>query len=170
MMEIGNFCNDGPGKNQLCFEEERSHFGLWCIVSSPLVLGFNMSNPEQMGRVWPVITNREAVAIDHAWAGMPGTLYKTLHNSTVEVWAKALPQNKVAILVLNTAVVKGSTAVSLSLVNGDLPGNPQGTIMRDVWNHQDVPIAGGVLTFSLSTHDSVLAVLDNVTDARWWSV
>jgi hypothetical protein len=54
--------------------------------------------------------------------------------------------------------------------NGDLSGNPQGMIMRDVWNHQDVHIACGVLTFSLSTHDSVLAVLDNVTDTRWWSV
>ena len=27
---------------------------------------------------WQVITNSEAIAIDHAWAGMPGTLYSTL--------------------------------------------------------------------------------------------
>ena len=44
------------GKNQQCYNEEESHFGLWCIMSSPLVLGFNMSNQDQMGRVWPVTT------------------------------------------------------------------------------------------------------------------
>jgi hypothetical protein len=27
----------GAGKNPKCFAEERSHFGLWCIMSSPLV-------------------------------------------------------------------------------------------------------------------------------------
>ena len=67
----------------------------------PLVLGFNMSDKDRMDRVWPIITNTEAIAIDHAWAGSPGTLHKTLHNSTVEVWAKPLPEHQVAILVLN---------------------------------------------------------------------
>ena len=62
-MEIGNF----GGKDPQRFHEERSHFGLWSIVSSPLVLGFNLSDAKIMDRVWPVITNREAIAIDHAW-------------------------------------------------------------------------------------------------------
>ena len=55
-----------------------------------------MSNKADMDRVWPIITNRDAIAVDHAWAGNPGMLYKTLHNETVEVWAKPLPQHKVS--------------------------------------------------------------------------
>ena len=168
MMEIGNFCKDGPGKNQRCFEEERSHFGLWCIMSSPLVLGFNMSNPNQMGRVWPIITNKEAIAVDHAWAGMPGTLYKTFRNKTVELWAKALPEGKVAILVLNTVVVAAKTTVTLSLAD-DVPGSSQAVTMRDVWNNKDVPIANGEVAVTLDTHDSYFAVLGNITDEHWWS-
>jgi hypothetical protein len=140
------------------------------MVSSPLVLGFNMSNVDQMDRVWPIITNKEAISIDHAWAGMPGTLYKTLLNQTVEVWAKALPESKVAILVLNTVAVKTSTAVTLALANGDFPGNPQGTMMRDVWNQKDVPVVDGRITLSLSTHASMLLVLENATDPSWWVV
>jgi hypothetical protein len=46
----------------ICFQE-RSHFGLWCMMSSPLVLGFNMSNKAQMDRVWPIITNRMCFAV-----------------------------------------------------------------------------------------------------------
>ena len=40
--------------------------GLWCMMSSPLVLGFNMSNKDDMDRVWPTITNREAIAVREA--------------------------------------------------------------------------------------------------------
>lgn len=62
MMEIGNFCKDGAGENPLCEREERAHMGLWCMMSSPLVLGFNMSSKADMDRVWPTITNREVDA------------------------------------------------------------------------------------------------------------
>jgi hypothetical protein len=55
------------------------------------VLGFNMSDQDQMDRVWPIITNKEAILVDHAWAGMPGTLFKILENG-VEVWAKVCAQ------------------------------------------------------------------------------
>ena len=65
MLECGNF----HGADPLRFNEERTHFGLWCIVSSPLILGFNLSDAAIMDRVWPFITNREAIAIDHGWAG-----------------------------------------------------------------------------------------------------
>ena len=59
MMEVGNF----NGHDPLRFNEERTHFGLWCIVSSPLVLGFNLSDSVAMDRVWPVITNTEGVRL-----------------------------------------------------------------------------------------------------------
>ena len=29
-----------------------------------------------MDRVWPIISNTEALAVNHAWAGKPGTLAK----------------------------------------------------------------------------------------------
>lgn len=70
------------------------------------------------------------------------------------------------MLVLNTAV--GSTTVTLSVAN-DVPGKPQGPTMRDVWNHKDVPLGNaGEITLTLNTHDSILAVLSNVSDQRWW--
>ena len=108
-------------------------------MSSPLVLGFNMSNANQMDRVWPIISNKEAIAIDHAWAGSPGMLYKTLQNNTVEIWAKPLPEQKVAILVLNAGTTNTTVTVSVA---ADVPGTPKGTTMRDVWNHKDVAIVG----------------------------
>ena len=98
----------------------------------------------------------EAIAINHAWQGSPGTMHKTLLNKTVEIWSKPLPESKVAILVLNTL----ETDVTLTLtVADDVPGKPQGATMRDVWAHKDVPITGGQVPCKLRAHASLLAVL-----------
>ena len=72
MSEIGNF-KAGPHQNA----QEQTHWGLWCTVSSPLILGFDMNNSATMDRVWPTITNADALAVSEAWAGHPGTLIRS---------------------------------------------------------------------------------------------
>ena len=42
-------------------EEDQSHFCAWAIVSSPLVLGFDLTDSATMDRVWPIISNHEVV-------------------------------------------------------------------------------------------------------------
>ncbi|CAK0910657.1 unnamed protein product [Prorocentrum cordatum] len=73
MSEVGNF----RGADPLRTDEERTHWGLWCILSSPLILGLDMSRGDTMDRVWPTITNPDALAVNDAWAGHPGTLIKS---------------------------------------------------------------------------------------------
>jgi len=73
MLEIGNF----GGPEPLRSHEERSHFGLWCVISAPLILGCNMTDAATMDRVWATITNLDALAVNHDWAGLPGTLVKS---------------------------------------------------------------------------------------------
>lgn len=46
-------------------------------MSSPLILGLDMSNGETMDRIWTTITNKDALAINNAWVGHPGTLVKS---------------------------------------------------------------------------------------------
>lgn len=76
MSEVGNFCRDGQPCPDTEANAEQTHWGLWSVVSSPLVLGFDMNLTRTMDRVWPIITNTEALAVNQAWAGHPGTLAK----------------------------------------------------------------------------------------------
>eukprot|EP01052_Picozoa_sp_SAG31_P012699 SAG31_NODE_748_length_12390_cov_6.306484_3_plen_199_part_00 len=48
----------------------------WCVVSSPLVLGLDLTNKTNMDRFWPIISNKEALAVNEAWVGDAGTLVK----------------------------------------------------------------------------------------------
>jgi hypothetical protein len=51
MLMVGDLT--GP----LAKTESRSHFGAWAIVSSPLILGFDLANETIISQAWDVIRN-----------------------------------------------------------------------------------------------------------------
>merc|ERR1719350_168440 len=72
-------------------QEDRAHFGLWVITSSPLILGLDLANRSDVDRVWEVIANPEAIAINQAWAGHPGWMALETVQTLPEVDVKARP-------------------------------------------------------------------------------
>lgn len=55
----------------------RAHFGAWCVTSSPLILGLQLSD-DKLDPILDIIGNREALGVNQAWAGHPGTLVENL--------------------------------------------------------------------------------------------
>ena len=47
-------------------DENRVHFGAWCIMSSPMILAYNLSQPARRELVWDIITNKEAIQVNQA--------------------------------------------------------------------------------------------------------
>lgn len=45
-------------------DENKVHFGGWCIVSSPLILAYNLSENARRELVWDIITNKEAIQVN----------------------------------------------------------------------------------------------------------
>eukprot|EP00039_Didymoeca_costata_P013691 m.212146 g.212146 ORF g.212146 m.212146 type:complete len:570 (-) comp15848_c0_seq7:67-1776(-) len=72
MLEVGNMAT---------YEEDRTHFAAWCIVSSPLVLGYNVLDDSTTEKIWDIITNKEAIAVNQQWEGHPGKLSKEMSGS-----------------------------------------------------------------------------------------
>ena len=68
MLEVGNLASA---------KHDRANFGAWIIISAPLYLSFDLSNEEIMHRVWPFISNKEAIEINQQWSGHPGRLVKS---------------------------------------------------------------------------------------------
>ena len=118
--------------------EARSHFGAWCVVSSPLVLSFDFTNSTLLDEVWPTVTNRDALAINEAWAGASGTLFAASAEVTTFTpcgftrdssctwplwwsWAKPLPATD----------ARASLVAVLLMNNGDAP-TTLGFAYRDV--------------------------------------
>lgn len=84
------------GNQGLTIEEQKVHFALWCIMSSPLILG---NDPRIMTKEEKnIILNKDCIAInqDPTEQGR-----KIKDEGDVEIWIKHLENGKMAVLALN---------------------------------------------------------------------
>jgi hypothetical protein len=169
--------------------ESKTHFYAWCVVSSPLILGLDLTNSTNMDRVWPIITNREALAINSAWVGDAGQLLKEdsktarMQNCphtgcppkcsppppgqpapvcsypSWQVWHKRLPGNKLALLLMNN----GNAPQDVSVAWTELPSlvcPATGCEVRDVHARKDLGrIKSGFTAKALAVHDSAFLIV-----------
>ena len=158
--------------------ENRAHFSMWCVLSSPLTLSVNFSNAAVVDAVWPIISNAEAIAVNQAWAGSMGGLVSESSDTVVlqhcawlwagdpnctlpieQVYAKPLPGSKVAVLVANHGAAARSTSIALASVPG-LACAPGPCAVRDINAHADLPPATGSIAIpALASHDVAFFVL-----------
>eukprot|EP01060_Flectonema_neradi_P032345 TRINITY_DN5122_c0_g1_i1.p1 TRINITY_DN5122_c0_g1~~TRINITY_DN5122_c0_g1_i1.p1 ORF type:complete len:413 (+),score=72.92 TRINITY_DN5122_c0_g1_i1:52-1290(+) len=155
MLQVGNMPS---------FNEDRTHFGAWCIVSSPLTLGHNPLDKNVTDKIWPIISNTEAIAVNQAWFGHPGRLVRNETDDsgdvTIQHWTKKLhvSNKKAAVLLLNNASSSKAAVVDL----GEL-GFPTDTpvSVRDIWEHTNLPDATGKISLGLlASHDSRFLLLE----------
>lgn len=174
MLEVG--CFNGPGGTSdsgLNMAETRTHFGAWAIVSSPLILSHDMLNDTVTDIIWPVIANTEAIAVNQAWHGSAGGIFKEseelvqLHykNDTASFYFSApayryyykpISDSEVAVLMLN---MKSNAPLLLSV--DDIPGWPTDSTadIRDIWKHQNVGKNSNVFTCTAGMHDCCFLVV-----------
>lgn len=160
MLEVGVAAGaHGSGDQGLTIQETRSHFGAWCIVSSPLTLSHDINNDTLADMVWPIISNKEAIAINQAWAGHSGSpftassklvtmtvvrmvdgLYDTFETSVAssQAFYKPLQQDgsQNAVLLMN----HDTSAADLTVSFANIPSikTCSSYTVRDVWARKDV--------------------------------
>ena len=84
------------GEQGLTIEEQKVHFALWCIMTSPLMLGNDPRNMEAYEK--EIITNADCIFVNQ---DVTEQGRKVFEKNGFEVWKKALAANKYAILVIN---------------------------------------------------------------------
>lgn len=176
MLEVGVTNSQHPGLRTLNLTEARTHFGAWCIVSSPLVLGFDLTDNDALTEVWDIIANTEAIAVNQAWASDAGVLIanatttNTFDNchwgqSTActlpswQVWRKTLPGGAVAVLLMNNGRKQRDVSVAVDATG--VKCGAGGCAVRDVWAHTaGQPVAAGsTVSRQLGPSDSAFLVL-----------
>ena len=144
MLEVG--CAHGPGgagDPGLTMQETRAHFGAWCIVSSPLILSHDVNNATIMDAIWPIIANKEALAVNQAWDGFSGSVFQeatekvffkemgsTAGVGAWQFWNKPVGGGKIAVFMMNHAATSATLTLALSSVPG-ITGSSWA--VRDIW-------------------------------------
>jgi len=138
----------------LSITEQRSHFALWCLMASPLLVGSDVSmlTNTSLG----ILGNVEVTAVNQDAMGAQGVPSSSQLEdpSTASCWTKPMQDGSTAVILLNV----GDAAASISCKLSDLNIKAGAKNVRDLWLHKDLgPPKGGALTApSLASHDHMM--------------
>jgi hypothetical protein len=153
MLQVGN--------GDKTVEENQSHFDLWCIQASPLVMGNNLMSMDE--NIFTILSNREVIAVDQDSLGVQGRRVRQENN--VDIWVKKMKsvdtvQNRTFAVVLAN---RSEEAASGSVTWADF-GETESTAaytVRDLWQHKTVDTActGSYSVSGIPAHGSVHLLL-----------
>lgn len=128
MMQIGN---------GMTHEEEKSHFAMWCMMSTPLIIGCDLTKITD--ETLEILKNTELIALNQDSACKQAFVIKEYRNEygelLGEIWIKELGTNnrEKAVAFLNRSEQK--LIMELHLEDAGLYGHI--VQVRDLWNHTE---------------------------------
>eukprot|EP01084_Bolivina_argentea_P266597 452203_1 len=159
-------CNFGYHNGGMTLEEYRSHFSVWVILGSPLILSADfqtiLSHPDGQNCL-NIITDVEVIAINQDPAAHGGNLvyqlpplndkYATTANITEQIFSKVLLGGNFAVLLLN----RDSNVRNMTLEWSYLGINTDTClILRDVWKKKYIGQFKGSYSVNVDFHNVVM--------------
>ena len=135
--------------NGMSYEEDKTHFAMWCMMSTPLMLGMDLNSISE--ETLSIISNKELIDINQDVACIQAVPVKTYGG--VEVWAKDLGSansGKKAFAFLNDTNSEKTVTIVFSEV-----GLENVEVVRDAWAHEDVAVDGKI-TVTIPSHGTLV--------------
>ena len=131
----------------MTYDEDKSHFSMWCMMNSPLLAGNDLRNMTK--QTVEILTNKELIAINQDFNFVQAR--RIIKNANVEVWMKQLGKGKQkAIAILNRGE---ATTYTLTAAKAGIGAKSK---LRDLWLHKDLSTIGNKKSFKLPKHGVVL--------------
>ena len=128
MLQVGNMPTE---------IENRTHFGLWCILAAPLMAGNDLRSMSDETR--DILCAPEALAVNQDPRGIQG--YKVYDDNGREIYNKPLHDGTTAVLLLNRNAEPASITVTWDMI-----GRSGKQKVRDLWQRKDLGRYAGSFT------------------------
>ena len=138
-------------------EEDKTHFGMWCIMSSPLLIGCDLSNIKPL--TLALLKNTELIALNQDPLCLQA--YVADLNNGCHILVKdieTLHGNRRAFAVYNPNDVQKKATVTFSKL--DLGGIVQ---LRDIFNKNDIGAYEGTFEVNVPAHGTRIYVAEAET-------
>jgi hypothetical protein len=146
MLEVGN--------GGMTETECRSHFSLWCMMASPLLMGNDLSKMSDATKL--ILMNKDAIAIDQDPLGIQGKRIRK--EGDVEVWTKPLANGDLAVVLFNRGAAEKEINASFDELG--LKGQAEMTA-RDLWDKTE-NIVTDTISAKVSSHGVAMMRLSSV--------
>eukprot|EP01018_Ginkgo_biloba_P022381 Gb_21988 [translate_table: standard] len=146
MLEVGN--------GNMTTAEYRSHFSIWALMKSPLLIGCDIRSASK--ETLEILGNTEVIDVNQDSLGVQGK--KVSKQGDLEVWAGPLTKNRWALVLWNRA--NETNTITAKWEDIGIPSNGS-YVVRDVWLHLYVflPKVQGNLTATVDPHDCKMYIL-----------
>ncbi|CAK0783007.1 hypothetical protein CVIRNUC_006202 [Coccomyxa viridis] len=151
MLEVGS-----PGGSKLTYTEQRSHFALWAVIKSPLIIGADLRNMKK--EELTLLKSREVIAINQDPLGIAGD--RVWKQGPYEVWAAPLLGGARAVVLFNRHVSSDEKFDEHNMtLHWSMVGLPEDmeVVVRDIYKERDIGRFTGAFSDIVEAH-GVLAL------------
>jgi alpha-galactosidase len=147
-------------QSKLTPDEQYTHISLWCLLSSPLLLGCDLSQLDEF--TLNLLTNNEVLAINQDVLGKQAV--KVVSKDHYQVWMKELKDGSIAVGIFNTGSDDPVEAFSWDdqpqiaqiAVSWQELGIEGKKMVRDLWRQKDLDEFEGSFSASVPFHGVAL--------------
>jgi alpha-galactosidase len=133
--------------SRLTPNEQYTHISLWCLLSSPLLIGCDLTKLDDF--TLGLLTNDEVLEVNQDPLGKQAT--RVVQEGTTEVWGKQLADGSWAVGLFNRGILPADVSFDLAKL-----GLGNKVTVRDLWRQQDTPGQSGGLKARLPRHGCAL--------------
>jgi len=150
MLEVGN---------GMSYNEDKSHFSLWCMLAAPLAAGNDLRKMSPQTR--DILTNKEMIAVDQDARGIAA--FKMVMPDSLEMWVKPLKNNELVICFLNRT--GNSKKIDLDWKDLNISDAQSGLeihfdnqyfSLRDLWLKKDAGKTDKKLVREIASHEVIV--------------
>jgi len=131
----------------MTYEEDKTHFSMWCMMVSPLLAGNDLRSMSK--ETLEILTNREIIALNQD--KLFRQAQRIFSEGGVEVWEKPLADGSRAFAIMN----RTNEVIDFQFVAEKFNISHK-TKIRDLWQHKNLGKIGKTHSFSLEKHGIIV--------------
>ncbi|MGN6639566.1 MAG: glycoside hydrolase family 27 protein, partial [Mucilaginibacter sp.] len=151
MLEVGN---------GMTYNEDKSHFSLWCMLAAPLMSGNDLH--KMSPQTTSILTNKDAIAIDQDPLGVECFKY-SLKPDSVETLVRPLANGDLAVCFLNRSDKPqtvnfnwAANAINDSISKTNVDFTKTTYKLHDLWTKKDVGTTKRTFKQAIPSHDIIM--------------
>ncbi len=150
------------GSPALTFDEQKAHFSAWCVIASPLLIGFDLRQAD--AATLSLLAAPEVLAVSQDSLGVQGVRVSPANATGTECWARPLADGSVAALLLNRGDAPSSATCTFQQLGLKQPNGAAD--VRDLWARADLgSFKGSYSAAGLAPHSAALVKVSQAAAA-----
>ncbi|MDD3321387.1 MAG: glycoside hydrolase family 27 protein [Paludibacter sp.] len=135
----------------MSYDEDKTHFSMWCMMNSPLLAGNDLRNMSK--QTIEILSNKEVIALNQDEGFNQAA--KIFTNNNTDLWIKPLGKDakSKAIAIMNRTDKSTEFKLMAQLINVN-----KNCSLRDLWLHKNLGKMGTDKTFSIPAHGIVVLI------------